>query len=455
MKFPSSKHPVVTRSFPKDFLWGAATSAYQIEGAVSEGGRTFSIWDTFCRQSGKVFQGHLGDQACQHYRRWEEDIKIMQDLGINSYRFSISWSRIFPDSSKKINQQGIDFYNRLIDKLLASGIQPFITMFHWDLPQYIQDAGGWTTRDTCELFKDYAYVLVQSYADRVHFWTTLNEPSVVAFLGYFWGVHAPGERNPEKALAVCHHLLLAHGMAVQAIRSHFNVTLGITLNMSPVFPVDPHSLLDCQAAYLFDTYLYRSFLDALFLKKYPTEMPMEQWIFPQDMELISLPLDYLGINYYTTTRVTYDEKVPLLKGHGKPAQANPYSDIWEFYPQGLSKVIERAWNEYHVPCIYILENGTTLSDEEEDQGRIKYIQAHLKEVSKCLQKGIAIKGYFVWSLMDNFEWAEGYSKRFGLYYVNFDTLERRPKASARWYANLIKTWKTKSHHRDTKKTEKE
>lgn len=425
-------------SFPKDFLWGTATSAYQIEGAFDVDGRTPSIWDTFCRQPGKVYGGQNGERACQHYYHWQDDLKIMKDMGVNAYRFSISWSRIFPDSSRKVNLKGIEFYSRLIDKLLEYGIEPFVTLFHWDLPQYIQDEGGWSSRDTCERFKDYAFTLTTHFADRVHYWTTVNEPSVVVYAGHFFGVHAPGIRSPEVALRTLHHLLLAHGLAVQAIRTSFKVKLGITLNLSPVFPADPKSSLDCQAAKLYDIYLFRSFLDALFLKKYPEEMAMDHLILPGDMDVIAAPMDYIGINYYTTSRIAYDPNVPLLQGKAVPAKSNPFSDMWEFYPTGLSTVIERVWNEYHQPTIYILENGTALSEIENDQGRIEYLKAHLKELSQCLKKGIAIKGYFAWSLLDNFEWTEGYSKRFGLVYVDFDTLERKPKASAHWYASLIR-----------------
>lgn len=423
--------------FPKDFKWGTATSAYQIEGAFNVDGKSLSIWDTFCRQPGKIYDGQSGDTACQHYYRWQDDIKVMKDLGVNAYRFSISWPRIFPDASQKINSKGIDFYHRLIDELLKNNIEPFVTMYHWDLPQYIQDLGGWSSRQTCDHFRDYAYALVQNFSDRVRYWTTLNEPSVVTYAGHFWGVHAPGLRSPETTLRVLHHLLLAHGLALQAIRPAFNVKLGIALNLSPVFPADPNSMLDCQSAELYDIYLYKSFLDALFLKKYPEEMAMDTIVMPKDLDIIGEPMDYVGINYYTKTCIAYDPNVPLLQGKGLPASPNPYSEIWEFYPKGLSTVIERIWNNYKHPTIYILENGTSLSDEKNDQGRIQYLKAHLQEVALSLKKGIDIKGYFVWSLMDNFEWAEGYSKRFGLVYVNFETLKRRPKASAHWYASFI------------------
>jgi beta-glucosidase len=437
-----------TTNFPKDFMWGVATSAYQIEGACAVDGRTPSIWDTFCHQPGKVFKGHNGDEACQHYIHWQQDLQLLKELGVNAYRFSIAWPRIFPDASKKINQKGLDFYSKLIDRLLEDGIEPFITLFHWDLPQYIQDEGGWSSRTTCELFRDYAYAVINHFSDRVKFWTTLNEPSVVTFSGHFWGGHAPGIRSPETALLTMHHLLLAHGLAVRAIRSSVEVKLGIALNFSSVFPFNPDSVLDQQAAMLYDTYVYRSFLDALFLKKYPAEMKMDELVKEGDMDIIGTPMDYVGINYYTTSRISYDENAPLFKGRGVPAVPNLHSEIWEFYPPGISLVIERIWKDYsHLP-IYILENGTSLADKENDQGRIEYLEAHLQEVERCLKKGIDIRGYFVWSLMDNFEWAEGYSKRFGLIYVDFDTLERKPKASASWYRSMI------FRHKGTKSTKK-
>lgn len=426
------------KNFPKDFLWGTATSAYQIEGAFDIDGRGVSIWDTFCRQPGKVFEGHSGDNACQHYLHWQEDIKLMKELGVNAYRFSISWPRIFPDASRKVNRKGIDFYSRLIDELLENDIEPFVTMYHWDLPQYLQDAGGWSSRETAESFRDYAYTLAKSFSGRVRYWTTLNEPSVVAFAGHFWGFHAPGIRSTEITLRSLHHLLLAHGLAMQAIRSSFDVKLGLTLNLSPVFPADQNSPSDQESAALYDTYLYKAFLDALFRKTYPFDMPIA---LPGDMEIIGIPMDYVGINYYTTIRVAFDPSVPLLKGRAVPFGPNPYSDMWEFYPKGLSEVIERVWNEYTQLPIYILENGTSLEDVEDDQGRIKYFEAHLKEVSQCLKKRIPIKGYFAWSLLDNFEWGQGYAKRFGLVHVDYDTMERKPKASARWYASLIQEWK--------------
>lgn len=423
--------------FPKDFLWGTATSAYQIEGAYNVDGRTPSIWDTFCHLPGKIKNNHNGDHACQHYKFWKDDLYLMKELGVNSYRFSISWSRIFPEPGS-INSKGIDFYNRLIDQLLSQGIQPFVTMYHWDLPQYIQDEGGWASRQTCEIFRDYAMTLVQNFADRVRYWTTLNEPSVVVYAGHFWGIHAPGIKSSSKSMQVLHHLLLAHGLAVQSIRSSFDVQLGIALNISPVFPANPDSDQDQQAAHLYDTFLYKSFLNALFHKKYPSEILMDTIVKNGDMDLIGLPIDYLGINYYTASRIAFDPNVPLLKGRSIKQKANSFSDLWEFYPQGLSIVIERLWKDYgHLP-IYILENGTSLPDIQNDQGRIKYLQAHLQEIANCLTKGIEIKGYFVWSLMDNFEWAEGFSRRFGLIHLNFETFERTLKDSANWYASFIK-----------------
>lgn len=426
--------------YPKNFFWGAATSAYQIEGAVDVDGRTPSIWDTFSHQPNKVYKNQNGDIACQHYYHMKQDVNLVKDLGFNAYRFSISWPRIFPEDSKGVNPKGIDFYDRLIDELLEKDIEPFVTMFHWDLPQYIQDKGGWSLRETCEYFRDYALILLEHFSDRVTYWTTLNEPSVVVYAGHFWGVHAPGLSSPELAMKSLHHLLLAHGLTVDAIRANFDVKLGIALNLSPVYPADVHSKLDQQAAKLYDTYLYKAFLDALFLKKYPNEMHMDVFVQPGDMDLISLPLDYLGINYYTATRIEYNEKIPLFKGRGLPGQPNTFSDMWEFYPEGLSIILERVWNDYNKPTLYVLENGTSLPDEENDIGRINYLKAHLEQVSVCLKKGIDIRGYFVWSLMDNFEWAEGYSKRFGLVHVDFNTLERKPKASAHWLPQFIKNF---------------
>lgn len=449
---------LLLKNFPKDFLWGTATSAYQIEGASAIDGRSPSIWDIFCSQPGKVYQNQTGDHACEHYYRWQEDIQLMKALGVNAYRFSISWSRIYPNSSKTVNQKGIDFYSRIIDKLLENHIEPFITLFHWDLPQYIQDAGGWVLRETCERFQEYACTMIRSFGDRVRYWTTINEPSVIVYSGHLWGTHAPGIHSSEIALQTLHHLLLAHGLALQAIRSLANVKAGITLNFSSVFPNDSNSERDRHSASLYDTYLYRSFLDALFYKKYPEEMGMEKFAIAEDMQMIGEPMDYIGVNYYTTSRVAFDEQKPLFQGRAIPSKPNPQSDMWEFFPAGLSKVIERIWLNYSQMPIYILENGTSLKELENDSGRIDYLKAHMNEVSKCLKKNIDIKGYFVWSLMDNFEWAEGYSKRFGLISVDFETFERKFKNSAYWYADIIQKWKTihhekQIHHRGTENTE--
>lgn len=422
---------------PKNFLWGVATSAYQIEGAHNLEGRTPSIWDTFSHIPGRIHENQNGDLACNHYQLWEQDVDLMKSLGINAYRFSLSWSRIFPENSKDFNTKGLDFYQHLIDKLLQVNIKPFVTMYHWDLPQYLQDRGGWATRETAERFRDYAYFLVEKLGDRVSYWTTINEPSVVAYAGYYKGVHAPGIQSTDQTLKTIHHLLLAHGLAVHAIRSRFNVKLGITLNLSPVYPDHPSSAYDQKAAHLYDSYVYRSFLDALYLKKYPEEMDMQEVVKLGDMEIIGAPTDYLGVNYYTKTTVCFEESQGLIQARVVPPIRNAYSNLWDFYPQGLSEVLERVWNNYQPPEIYVLENGTSLDEEDDDQGRIAYIRAHLSELSRCIKQGMKIQGYFYWSFMDNFEWAYGYSKRFGLFHVDFKTLERIPRASARWYAHEI------------------
>jgi beta-glucosidase len=428
---------VSKNNFPSDFLWGTATSAYQIEGAWNADGKSPSIWDTFSLLPGKTYHGQTGNKACRYYDLWEKDIELMKKMGVNAYRFSIAWTRIFPDNSGQVNMVGIAFYSRIINKLKEYGIEPFITMYHWDLPQYLQDEGGWISRETCNKFKHYALTLVQHFGDRVKFWTTINEPSVAAYAGHLNGVHAPGWKSPESALKVMHHLLLAHGMAVRAIRDRYNVKLGIALNLSPVFPADPHSNEDKAAAIRYDAYLYRSFLEALFLKEYPEDIEMKSIIDASDMGFIGERLDFLGINYYTRSTVKADDSVPLLKAKGVAAAPNEYSDMWEFYPEGLSQVIKSSAKKYKCPEIYITENGTSLPDELHDKGRVRYMETHLRETVKCLEEGISIKGYFAWSLLDNFEWQHGYTKRFGLIHVNFDTYRRTLKDSARWYSAFL------------------
>lgn len=422
-------------AFPPHFFFGAATSAYQIEGAANEEGKGLSIWDTFCQKPGTIRDGSSGDKACDHYHRYQEDVMIMKDLNLNAYRFSISWPRIFPDSSLKLNQKGLDFYSRLIDALLEKGIEPFPTLYHWDLPQYLQDRGGWAVRETAERFLDYATAVYEDLSDRVTYWTTLNEPYISAIMGYLKGVHAPGHRSLDEALSAIHHLLLAHGMAVQRLRKAEH-QWGIALNLSPAFPDDPESKESLAAAERYDLVHNRLFLDALFKKAYPLPIKACQ---PGDEEIIGAPLDFLGINYYTRTIVCPDPADPFFGSKVVPALPNRYSDLWEFYPEGLLQLLDTIHKSYKPKAILILENGTSLPDRHHDAMRIHYLEGHLEKVLEAIQKGIPVKGFFVWSLLDNFEWAAGYTKRFGLLDVDFKTFKRSPKLSAHWYAKFIKS----------------
>jgi beta-glucosidase len=436
---------------PKNFYFGAATSAYQIEGSTCEDGRGPSIWDTFCLKAGTILDGSSGTIACNHYKLWKQDVEFIKSLNLNSYRFSIAWTRIFPDKTSSINLKGLDFYSELIDSLLSNGIEPFPTLYHWDLPQYIQDHGGWSSRVSSLLFADYASAVYNHLQDRVKYWTTLNEPYISAFIGYLKGIHAPGIKSPIQALSAAHHLLLAHGMAMEAMRSNnkgYPLEIGITLNLSPVYPANPTDSASVEAAKWYDILHNQLFLNPLFNKEYPKEFlryvktnpELNEWmlkIMPGDMNVIGSSLDFLGINYYTRLVVENYPDEPIFKCKEVPQPPNQFSDMWEYYPEGLSEILDSVWTVYK-PCnILILENGTSLPDELKDEMRIAYIKSHFSRVMQAIQRGIPIKGYFVWSLLDNFEWSYGYTKRFGLIHVNFETQERRLKDSAQWYAKFL------------------
>jgi len=406
--------------FPPDFLWGVGTSAYQIEGAAQSDGKEESIWDRFCLKSGAIQNQNTGDIATDHYHRWKEDVEILKQLKVKSYRFSISWPRFFPGG--KINPQGLAFYNQLIDELFKANIEPMVTLYHWDLPQSLQDKGGWPNRDIVDSYLAYVRAAFEAFGDRVNYWITHNEPWVIAVLGYELGVHAPGIKDSNAALKAAHHLLLSHGLAVREMRSLAKrpIKIGIALNLSPVHPIR-----DPQASH-YDLYLNRLYLDVLFKGVYPSEIDMQASA--EDMRIISEPIDFLGVNYYTRV---------LIQPNGKPLLdcPNPYSSMWEFYPQGLGEIIERIVNDYFSNEIYITENGTAI-DGIDDPMRIAYIDAHLKKIEELIKKGISIKGYFAWSFLDNFEWAHGYGKRFGLVHVDYTTLKRTIKSSGHWYAKF-------------------
>lgn len=437
-------------TFPDAWIWGAATAAYQIEGATREGGRGPSIWDTFSHSPGQVLNGDTGDIACDHYHRTRDDIALMRELGLGAYRFSISWPRIFPTGSGRPNQAGLDFYGRLVEDLHAANIEPWVTLYHWDLPQALQDKGGWTNRDTAHRFAELAHTVAAHLGTGVHHWFTINEPWVAAFLGHWQGIHAPGARNLKTALLAGHNLLLAHGEGMVALRSEMRDgdEAGIVLNLSPCHPADD-SNADLEAAERIDGYANRWFLDALYRGAYPDDVvrlfgdAMPE-IAENDMALISQPTDLLGINYYTRTVVAYDEReLPLQATRTVPAGTPVTATGWEVYPRGIREILTRVHEDYGPSRMVIAENGAAFDDllvegRVDDPRRESYLRSHLEEVLTAVTDGVPVTGYFVWSLLDNFEWAWGYSKRFGIVYVDYATQARILKQSGRWYAETTR-----------------
>ena len=434
-------------SFPENFTWGAATASYQIEGGWDEDGKGENIWDRFSHSPGNVRDGDTGDIACDHYHRWQEDIELMKEIGLKAYRFSISWPRILPKGRGEINQAGIDFYSNLVDGLLEASIEPWVTLYHWDLPQALEDEGGWTVRSTTEAFLEYTEIITRALGDRVKNWITFNEPWVSAFVGYEEGRHAPGITDLNAAVTASHHLLLSHGKAVPIIRKNSpNANVGITLNLTPQEPASP-SIADRKLAVWMDGYINRYFLDPLTGRGYPQDMvnsygtPMD-FILPADMDTIAVPIDFVGVNYYTRN-IARDKKTEK----NLPIEVERIGAItemdWEVYPPGLYKTLGRLHFDYAFPVIYITENGAAFPDivsadgHVDDQNRLSYIQQHLKMCHRAIEIGVPLKGYFAWSLMDNFEWAHGNSKRFGLIRVDYETLERTIKSSGKWYAQVI------------------
>ncbi|CAL9553999.1 Beta-glucosidase A [Actinosynnema sp. ALI-1.44] len=454
-------------SFPEGFVWGAATAAFQVEGATTVDGRTKSIWDTFCEVPGAVVGGDTGEPAADHYYRVESDVQLMADLGLHAYRFSTAWPRVRPDAGP-VNQAGLDFYSRLVDALLDKGITPWLTLYHWDLPQALEDKGGWTNRDTAYRFAEYAESVVGALGDRVVNWTTLNEPWCSSFLSYAAGVHAPGRQEPEAAVAAVHHLLLGHGLAVEAIRAQAtDAKVGITLNMYPIIPADPDDPADLDAARRLDGLQNRIFLDPLFKGEYPEDVVQDltpygftKHIRENDLEIISTPLDQLGVNYYAEHFVsgTPAPAAPVAEGRRAtgspwvgaehvsfPSRGLPRTDMdWEVEPDGLKKVLVRVAREYTDIPLYVTENGAAYPDaissdgSIEDVDRLNYIDSHLRAAWEAIQEGVDLRGYFAWSLMDNFEWAEGYAKRFGIVHVDYETQVRTPKMSAMWYSKVAR-----------------
>ncbi len=426
-------------AFPSDFIWGAATSAYQIEGAWNEDGKGESIWDRFAHTPGKIHNGDTGDVANDHYHRYREDVALMQRLGLKAYRFSISWPRVLPQGRGAINPAGLDFYDRLVDALLDAGIRPFATLYHWDLPQALQDAGGWGNRDTGGYFADYAALMVKRLGDRVTQWTTLNEPLVIVHEGHADGGMAPGLRDQKLASQVAHHLLVAHGQAVQAIRASSTRTqAGIVLNL---WPFDPATDSEADRALAGQGWqmVAAFFLDPLIRAHYPLAAQAamrEVMMQPGDMALIAQRLDFLGVNFYARSVVS-------AFGEFKVPEAEYTETGWEVYASALRTLLLRLTREYRLPPLYITENGAAFSDEVSagervhDPRRVNYLCEHLKELRAAMEQGVDVRGYFLWSLMDNFEWAHGFSKRFGIVYVDYATQKRIVKDSGEWYARVI------------------
>jgi beta-glucosidase len=446
--------------FPDGFAWGTATASYQIEGAVAEDGRSPSIWDTFSHTPGKVENGDTGDVADDHYHRYEEDVELMAGLGVGWYRFSLAWPRLQPDGRGALNERGVDFYSRLVDALLARGIRPWVTLYHWDLPQVLEDEGGWPARDTAERFAEYAVAVYDRLRDRVQDWTTLNEPWVSAFIGHATGRHAPGLQDPEAALRAAHHLMLGHGLATEAMRSRGDADsrFGITLNVSPTDPAteDP---ADVDAARRADGLTNRIFFDPLLRGRYPADVLEDvrgvtdgAYLQVGDEERIGVPLDFLGLNYYYRTVVRAGERsrdeLSEWVGNGdieKVSRGLPRTEMgWEIDPDGLHDILVRVNRDYPGTPLYVTENGAAFADEKgpdgavHDEPRIAYLDAHFRAARRAMDAGVDLRGYFVWSLMDNFEWGFGFSKRFGLIHVDYETLERTPKDSARWYAQVTR-----------------
>jgi beta-glucosidase len=434
---------------PEGFVFGAATSAYQIEGAWNEDGKGESIWDRFVHTPGTIDDGTTGDVACGHVHRMHEDVALMADLGLDAYRFSISWPRVLPTGIGTVNEAGLAFYDRLVDALLEKGIEPFPTLYHWDLPQALQDAGGWAARTTVDAFSEYAGIVSRRLGDRVKHWITLNEPFVSAAIGYREGRHAPGHRSEHEALAATHHLLLAHGQSVPILREHVpDGSVGITLVLG-VAHAASDSEQDRLAAAMFDAALNRTYLDPLSGRRYPAEVPydrsvLDSFVRADDLEQIAVPIDFLGVNYYTR-HVVRGDAVPEEENAPRAVTVGEEkTDMgWEVYPEGLFELFDRLSRDYDFPAYYVTENGAAYADVVDADGRVRdgervsYLRRHLQQVQRIVDAGIPLRGYFAWSLMDNFEWSYGLQKRFGLIYVDFETGRRTPKASFAWYKETI------------------
>ncbi len=445
--------------FPDNFIWGTATAAYQIEGSWNKHGKGESTWDRFSHTPGKINNNETGDVADNHYRLWKKDIGLMKKLGLHAYRFSTAWTRILPAGRGKVNQKGLDFYSKLVDGLLAADITPFVTLDHWDLPQKLVDEGGWTTRSTADAFVEYADLMTRTLGDRVKNWITHNEPSVITWLGYESGGHAPGIVDPTHALALktAHHLLLSHGQAVPVIRRNSpNSEVGIVLNINWTIAAS-NSKMDLDLSRTIDGKWFRWFADPLYGRGYPADMVEHfsklgalpngfDFVQPNDMEVAATPTDFIGLNYYNRgiQRAEGPNNDPQII-FPQPKTPEHWTEMgWENYPEGLTGCLARVYFDYTPLKIYITENGASYSTPPDENGnvpdvhRIHYLKTHLAAAHRAIEAGVPLAGYFLWSLLDNFEWAHGYSQRFGIIWVNYETQERTIKDSGKWYKNVIK-----------------
>jgi beta-glucosidase len=436
--------------FPPDFVWGAATSAYQIEGAPLADGAGPSIWQRFSHTPGRMANGDTGDVACDHYHRYNDDVALMRDLGLQAYRFSISWSRILPDGTGRVNERGLDFYRRLVDELRANGIRPMATLYHWDLPAALDDRGGWLNRDVAEWFAEYAAVAYRALDDGVEWWATLNEPWVVTDGGYLHGALAPGHRNLFETPIASHNLLRAHGRAVEVYRSLGKKQIGLVVNLEPKYPAS-NGEEDVAANARADAYMNRQYLDPVFRRAYPpelAEMYGEAW--PQfaesDFDTIAQPVDFIGINYYTRAVTKDDPGVMLERASRVRQNGATYTETgWEVFPQALTEVLLWFRERYGKTPVYITENGAAFYDPPktidgaiDDPLRVHYLREHITAIGRAMSQGANLRGYFVWSLLDNLEWSLGFTKRFGIVHVDFETLKRTPKKSAAFYREVIR-----------------
>jgi len=455
--------PDTTRAFPDGFVWGAATAAFQIEGASTEDGRGVSIWDTLCARPGAILDGSDGSVACDHYHRWQSDLDLLASLGLTAYRFSIAWPRVLPTGRRGINDAGLDFYDRLVDGMLERGITPYATLYHWDLPQALEDHGGWRNRDTAYRFADYAAITQFRLGDRVQHWSTLNEPWCSAFLGHASGEHAPGRTDPAEAIVASHHLLLGHGLAAQALHGGRRpAQVGVVVNLYDVTAASD-SPADIDAARRIDGQQNRWFLDPVLRGSYPADIVEDfaaytdlSFVQDGDLDTISTRLDWLGVNYYSSFHVRGLEAPAAPVAGARPTPWVGTEDVefvdrgltktqmgWDIVPEGLSKTLGRVAKEYDAPPIFVTENGSAWADElidgaVHDPDRIDYLDEHLGAIADAIADGVDVRGYFAWSLMDNFEWAWGYSRRFGYVYVDYATQERTVKDSGTHYAVIAR-----------------